>query len=85
MTFLMRFALPFARARCGAFSFAQFFLCALRYHLRKRGMAPFLMLLALPLSEVFLMRFAPPPVQATINFFPHSPSAAFLLAKIPAP
>ena len=34
---------------------------------------------------VFLMRFAPPPIQTTINFFPHSPSVAFPLAKIPAP
>ena len=31
------------------------------------------------------MRFAPPPIQTTINFFPHSPSVAFPLAKIPAP
>ena len=77
--FLMRLALPFTRARCGAFSYAaciaafssfsyalcpaifanavcRLFLCGLRYHLRKRGVAPFLVLLVLPLSEIFPMR-----------------------------
>ena len=109
----MRFALPFSRAQCGAFSCAaciaafssfSYAVCAAIY--ASAVCRSFLMRFALPFARarcgafscavcaaafgnfsyaVFLMRFAPPPIQTTINFFPHSPSGAFPLAKTPAP
>ena len=71
------------------------FLCCLRRHIRQFFLCGFSFALCAAICvsavcrsfnrAVFSYTLCAAPAQTTINFFPHSPSAAFLLAKIPAP